>query len=71
MYVKMTTRRRGDVEYRYLSLVEAVRTGKQVTQRTLLRLGEVSELRDAGQLDRISCSTSVGDLERSTVRAPR
>ena len=44
MYVKATTRRRGDVEYRYLSLVEAVRNGKNVTQRTLLRLGEVSEL---------------------------
>ena len=53
MYVKVTTRRRGDVEYRYLSLVEAVRTGKQVTQRTLLRLGEVTELRESGQLDRI------------------
>lgn len=53
MYVKVTTRRRGDVEYRYLALVEAVRTGKQVTQRTLLRLGEVSELRESGQLDRI------------------
>ena len=49
----MTTRRRGDVEYRYLSLVEAVRTGSKVTQRTLLRLGEVSELRESGQLDRI------------------
>ena len=53
MYVKVSTRRRGEVEYQYLSLVEAVRTGKQVTQRTLLRLGEVSELRDSGQLDRI------------------
>jgi len=51
--VKATTRRRGDVEYRYLSLVEAVRNGKNVTQRTLLRLGEVSELRESGQLDRI------------------
>lgn len=49
----MSVRRRGDVEYRYLSLVEAVRNGKQVTQRTLLRLGEVSELRESGQLDRI------------------
>jgi hypothetical protein len=53
VYVKVSTRRRGEVEYQYLSLVEAVRTGKQVTQRTLLRLGEVSELRDSGQLDRI------------------
>ena len=53
MYVKVSTRRRGGAEYQYLSLVEAVRTGKQVTQRTLLRLGEVTELRDSGQLDRI------------------
>jgi transposase len=53
VYVKVSTRRRGEVEYQYLSLVEAVRTGKQVTQRTLLRLGEVSELRDSGQLDRV------------------
>lgn len=53
VYVKVTKRRRGDVEYRYLQLVEAVRTGSKVTQRTLLRLGEVSELRESGQLDRI------------------
>jgi Transposase DDE domain len=53
VYVKVTTRRRGEVEYRYLTLVEAVRTGTKVTQRTLLRLGEVSELRESGQLDRI------------------
>lgn len=56
MYVKMTIRRRGETEYRYLSLVEAVRTGSKVSQRTLLRLGEVSELRDSGQLDRIISS---------------
>lgn len=49
----MSVRRRGAVEYRYLSLVEAVRDGKQVTQRTLLRMGEISELRESGQLDRI------------------
>ena len=53
MYVKITVKRRGEHEYRYLSLVEAVREGRRVTQRTLLRLGEVSELRDSGQLDRI------------------
>ncbi len=56
MYVKMTVRRRGETEYRYLSLVEAVRTGSKVSQRTLLRLGEVSELRESGQLDRIISS---------------
>jgi len=53
VYVKTTVKRRGESEYRYLSLVEAVRDGRRVTQRTLLRLGEVSELRDSGQLDRI------------------
>ncbi len=49
----MSVRRRGDTEYRYLQLVEAVRVGSKVTQRTLLRLGEVTELRESGQLDRI------------------
>lgn len=53
MYVKTTVKRRGEHEYRYLALVEAVRDGRRVTQRTLLRLGEVSELRETGQLDRI------------------
>lgn len=53
MYVKTTVKRRGDKEYTYLSLVEAFREGHRVTQRTLLRLGEVSELRESGQLDRI------------------
>lgn len=51
--MKSTVKRRGEHEYRYLSLVEAVREGRRVTQRTLLHLGEVSELRDSGQLDRI------------------
>jgi transposase len=53
MFVKTTVRRRGDKTYRYLSLVEAVRVDGRGTHRTLLRLGEVSELRDTGQLDRI------------------
>jgi transposase len=56
VYVKTTVRRRGDKEYSYLSLVEAVRVGGKVTHRTLLRLGEVSELRTSGQLDRIIAS---------------
>jgi hypothetical protein len=51
--VKTTVRRRGDKAYTYLSLVEAVRVNGRGTHRTLLRLGEVSELRDSGQLDRI------------------
>src|ERR1035438_1229643 len=37
----------------YLSLVEAVREDGRNTHRTLLRLGEVSELRSSGQIDRI------------------
>ena len=53
MFVKTTVRRRGDKEYRYLSLVEAVRVDGKNTHRTLLRLGEVSELATSGQLDRI------------------
>ncbi|MCA1707103.1 MAG: IS1634 family transposase [Actinobacteria bacterium] len=53
MFVKTTVRRRGDKEYRYLSLVEAVRVEGKNTHRTLLRLGEVSELAASGQLDRI------------------
>jgi hypothetical protein len=39
--------------YTYLSVVEAVREEGKNTHRTLLRLGEVSELVDSGQLDRI------------------
>ena len=53
MFVKRTVRRRGDKTYEYLSLVEAVRVGSRSTHRTLLRLGEVTELRESGQLDRI------------------
>ncbi len=53
MFVKKTVRRRGDKSYEYLSLVEAVREDGKNTHRTLLRLGEVSELRASGQLDRI------------------
>ena len=56
MYVKTSVRRRGDKEYTYLSLVEAVRVDGRVTHRTLLRLGEVSELRVSGQLERIIAS---------------
>ena len=58
MFVKTTVRRRGDKTYRYLSLVEAVRVNGRGTHRTLLRLGEVSELRDTGQLDRIIAALS-------------
>jgi transposase len=53
VHVKRTVRRRGDKEYVYLSLVESVRVNGKKTHQTLLRLGEVSELRDSGQLDRL------------------
>jgi len=53
VFVKRTVRRRGDKSYEYLSLVEAVREDGKNTHRTLLRLGEVSELRESGQIDRI------------------
>lgn len=53
MFVKTTRRVRGDKTYEYLSLVEAVRDGGRTGHRTLLRLGEVSALRDSGQLARI------------------
>ena len=53
MFVKTTRRKRGDKTYTYLSLVEAARIDGRVTHRTLLRLGEISTLRDSGQLDRI------------------
>jgi transposase len=58
VFVKTTVRRRGDKEYRYLSLVEAVREGGKVGHRTLLRLGEVTELAASGQLDRIVAALS-------------
>lgn len=53
MFVKKTVRQRGEKRYEYLSLVEAVREDGKNTHRTLLRLGEVTELRASGQLDRI------------------
>ena len=63
MFVKTTRRRRGDKVYEYLSLVESVRNGPKVGHRTLLRLGEVTALRDSGQLERI-----VAALERHLER---
>ncbi|MCQ3814574.1 MAG: hypothetical protein KTU85_09200 [Acidimicrobiia bacterium] len=51
--VKTTRRRRGDKVYEYLSLVESVRDGSKAGHRTLLRLGEVTALRESGQLERI------------------
>ena len=53
VFVKTTRRRRGDKVYEYLSLVESVRKGSKNTHRTLLRLGEVTALRQSGQLGRI------------------
>ncbi len=63
MFVKATRRRRGDKVYEYLSLVESVRKGSKVGHRTLLRLGEVTALRESGQLERI-----VAALERHLQR---
>ena len=63
MFVKTTRRRRGDKVYEYLSLVESVRDGSKVGHRTLLRLGEVTALRESGQLERI-----VAALERHLER---
>ncbi len=45
MFVKKTVTKRGEKRYEYLSLVEAVREDGKNTHRTLLRLGEVTELR--------------------------
>ncbi len=53
VFVKTTRRKRGDKTYTYLSLVEAGRVNGKVVHNTLLRLGEVTALRDSGQLDRI------------------
>ena len=56
--MKRTVRKRGDKEYTYLSLVEAVRSDGKNTQRELFRLGEVGELERTGQLDRIVAALS-------------
>ena len=61
--MKTTRRRRGDKVYEYLALVESFRDGPKVKHRTLLRLGEVTALRQSGQLERI-----VAALERHLVR---
>src|SRR5581483_9197796 len=53
VFVKKTVRKRGDKAYTYLSLVESVRVDGKMTHDTLLRLGEVGELRRSGQIDRI------------------
>jgi hypothetical protein len=53
VFVKRTVKHRGETAYEYLTLVEAVRVDGKNTHRTLFRLGEVSELRESGQLDRI------------------
>ena len=66
MFVKTTRRRRGDKVYEYLALVESVRDGAKVKHRTLLRLGEVTALRDSGQLERIVAALQ-RHLERERV----
>jgi hypothetical protein len=62
-------RRRGDKEYEYLSLVEAVRVNGKNTHTTLLRLGEVSELRESSQLGRIMRALSQYASENWSTRA--
>ena len=51
--MKITRWRRGDKVYEYLALVESVREGQKVRHQTLLRLEEVTALRQSGQLERI------------------
>jgi len=53
VYVKTSRVRRDDRIYEYLSIVEAYREGGKVRHQLIARLGEASELRATGQLDRI------------------
>jgi Transposase DDE domain len=53
VFVKTTRVKRGNKQYQYLTLVEAVRDGDRTGHRVLFRLGEASALRASGQLDRI------------------
>ncbi len=53
VFIKTTNVRRGKRTYTYLSVVEAVREGSRTRHDTLLRLGEVSALRESGQLERL------------------
>ena len=53
MFVKTTRVKRGNKQYEYVALVEAVRDGDRTGHRVLFRLGEASALRASGQLDRI------------------
>jgi hypothetical protein len=53
MFVKKAVRRRGDKVYTYLDLVESERRDGRNRHRALCRLGEVTRLRDSGQLDRM------------------
>ena len=71
VFVKTTVRRRGDKEYRYLSLVEAVRVDGRSTHRTLLRLGDLA-VSGGDRIDRCSrggrCSCGALVLEPSRPR---
>jgi Transposase DDE domain len=53
VFVKTTRIKRGNKQYEYLALVEAVRDGDRTGHRVLFRLGEASAMRASGQLDRI------------------
>ena len=64
--MKTTRRVRGDKIYEYLSLVESIRVDGRNTHRTLLRLGEVTALRESGELERVITALS-NHLERDQV----
>jgi transposase len=53
VFVKTTRVKRGNKQYEYLALVEAVRDGDRTGHRILFRLGEAGALSASGQLDRI------------------
>jgi hypothetical protein len=53
VFIKTTVRKRGDKSYIYLSIVESARADGKMTHKTLLRLGEVGQLRESGQLERM------------------
>ena len=61
MFVRETTAR----GHRYLYLVESVREGKRVRQRTIRALGRKDALQASGELDRL-----IASLARHSERSP-
>jgi hypothetical protein len=68
VFVKTTRVKRGNKQYEYVALVEAVRDGDKTGHRVLFRLGEANALRASGQLDRIIAALST-HAERSWLPA--